>query len=233
MHGKPLALSFDLDETLWPCEEVIARAERAVFAWLGRHFSRITDEFTLEEMRAVRLGLAERHPDLGADFTALRVASLRWHAERAGYAPDLAEDALEIFLAERNRVTPFEEVPEVLERLGARFPLIALTNGNADVDRTPLAGLFDLALSAAHVGAQKPDPAMFRAACGELGIPAEALVHVGDDPVRDIGAARDFGSRAVWINRAGIPWPEGLPAAHHELPSMHGLPALLRAGTAR
>ncbi|KPV40669.1 hypothetical protein AN478_05790 [Thiohalorhabdus denitrificans] len=232
MEQPQRALTFDLDETLWPCEDVIARAEGAVYRWLATHCPRITAEYGQEEMRAIRLEMAERHPDLAADMTALRVASLRWHAERAGYAPGVAEAAMEVFLAERNRVTPFEEVPGILERLGARFPLVALTNGNAHVPHTPLAGMFDLVLSAGDVGAPKPHPAMFRAACGELGLPATALVHMGDDPVRDVQAARDLGARTVWINRAAASWPDGLARPHHELPCLRGLPALLEDGGA-
>ncbi|MFA9462150.1 HAD family hydrolase [Thiohalorhabdus sp. Cl-TMA] len=227
MYHPARILSFDLDETLWPCREVIARAESALHGWLDRHYPRITAEFDVAAMRAVRVRMADDRPDLAADLTALRAAALHWHVERAGYPPEVTEAAMEVFLAERNRVTPFEEVPEVLERLGAHYPLVAVTNGNADISRTPLAGIFDLALSAADVGAQKPDPAMFRAVCRELGVPASNLLHVGDDPVRDVQAARDFGAQAVWVNRDGAPWPEELVEAHHELTSLHGLPALL------
>jgi len=44
------------------------------------------------------------------------------------------------------------------------------------------ARLFHHALSAAAVGAMRPDPALFHAALGRAGVePADAL-HVGDDP---------------------------------------------------
>lgn len=227
MRVSPRALSFDLDDTLWACEEVIERAERAVHDWLARHYPAITDEFDLETMRAIRHDTATRDPSLAADLTRLRHESLVWHARRAGYPESLAEQAVAVFLDERHRVCLYDDVLPVLRQLQAHVPLIALTNGNADLARIGLDHLFEVRLSAADVGAPKPDPAMFRAACDRLGLRPGDLVHVGDDPRLDVHAARRFGARAVWVNRAAAPWPEGLPRPHHEMVSLAPLPELL------
>ncbi|MEX0606969.1 MAG: HAD-IA family hydrolase [Halofilum sp. (in: g-proteobacteria)] len=231
MRVTPRALSFDLDDTLWACEEVIDRAERAVYAWLVARHPRITDEYDREAMRRLRWELAGERPHLAVDLTALRRASLEWHARRAGYADDagqeLAQQGVAVFLAERNRVSPYADVRPVLERLARAYPLIALTNGNADVHATGLGDLFSLSLSAGDVGAAKPDPAMFHAACDALSVRPGELIHVGDDPLRDVHAARRFGARAVWLNREAQPWPEDLSRAHHELSTLHDLVALL------
>lgn len=234
MRVTPRVLSFDLDDTLWSCDDVIERAEQAVHGWLATHHPRITDEFDRETMRQLRWQFAEQRPELAVDLTELRRTSLRWHAERAGYDAGareaLVEQAVAVFLHERHRVTPYADVRPVLERLATHYPLVAVTNGNADVMRTDLADLFDLALSAAEVGAAKPDPAVFRAVCEAHGIRPGELVHVGDDPIRDVHAARTFGARAIWLNREGQPWPEDLPRAHHELATLHDLASLLAPG---
>lgn len=53
-------------------------------------------------------------------------------------------------------------------------------------------------------GVAKPEPAFFRRCCAELGsLPAETA-YAGDDPVRDVAAARAAGLRAVWVRRG--PW---------------------------
>lgn len=235
MRVTPRVLSFDLDDTLWACDEVIERAEGALYRWLATHHPRITTDFGREAMRSVRWQMAAERAELAVDLTALRRASLLWHAERAGYArahaERLAESGVEVFLEERNRVSPYGDVRPVLERLAAQYPLVALTNGNADIRRTALADLFSASLSPADVGAAKPDPAMFRAVCDAHGIRAGDLVHVGDDPLRDVHAARTFGARAIWLNRDVQPWPEDLPRAHHELSSLHELVALLPTPT--
>lgn len=227
MKVDPRAIAFDLDDTLWSCDDVIERAERAVYDWLARNYPGITDEFGLEEMRTLRHEAAARDAALAADLTELRLSTLRWHAQRADYAEQLAEEALAVFLEERNRVNLYDDVLPALQHLGEQAPLIALTNGNADLVRIGLDHLFEVSLSAADVGAAKPDPAMFQAACKHLGLRPGDLVHVGDDPHRDVHAAHRFGARTVWINRARARWPEGIPRAHHELDSLEPLPELM------
>ena len=227
MRVRPAAICFDLDDTLWPCESVIERAERAVYAWLEEKAPRITAEYDLETMRRIRIEQARARPELGVDLTALRRETVAWHAERAGYSSELAEQAVEVFLEERNRVRLFEDARPVLEVLAERFPLVALTNGNADVARVGVGDFFTESVSAADVGAAKPDPAMFVEACRRLGLRAGDLVHVGDDPVRDVHAARTFGARTVWVNRYASAWPEGIPRAHHEFDDLTGLLELL------
>lgn len=227
MSSPIQAISFDLDDTLWPCDEVIGRAEEVVYDWLARHAPRITEQYSLDGMRELRARTAEEWPSLGVDLTALRRETFVWHAREAGYDPSVADDALEVFLAERNRVSPFDDVRPVLERLRGHYRLVAVTNGNADIVRAGVGDLFDTAFGAADVGAAKPDPAIFDAVCRHFGLRAGDLMHVGDDPVRDVHAGRSFGARSVWVDRFGLDWPEGVPRAHHELASLHGLPALL------
>lgn len=221
--GPPKAISFDLDDTLWPCADVIERAERRLYSWLDEYYPAIPAAYSLEGMRQVRLALATRRKELAADLTRLRRVSLQQHAREAGYPTDLAEAAIEVFLAERHCVNLYPDVLPLLKRLRGRVPLIALTNGNACVKRVGIGGYFDLALSAADVGAAKPDPAMFRAACEQLSLRPSELLHVGDDPLRDVHAARSLGARAVWVNRAGASWPSELPPARHEMIELSAL----------
>lgn len=233
MKVEPRAIAFDLDDTLWSCDDVIERAERLVYDWLARHYPAITEEFDLETMRGIRHETAGRDPALAADLTRLRHETLVWHARRAGYSESLAEHAVSVFLEERNRVNLYDDVLPVLQYLHGRVPLVALTNGNADLARIGLDHLFELRLSAADVGLPKPDPAMFRTACDHLGLRPGDLVHVGDDPQLDVHAAHRFGARTVWINRARAPWPEGIPRPHHEIVTLEPLPKLFHGEPAR
>jgi FMN hydrolase / 5-amino-6-(5-phospho-D-ribitylamino)uracil phosphatase len=227
MKTQPKALSFDLDDTLWPCDDVIGRAESALYAWLERHFPAIPARYSLDDMRRHRQEAAARDPALAVDMSRLRVETLRRHAREAGYGEGMAEAGLDVFLGERQRVTLYPEVRFVLEELRRMYPLVALTNGNACVERVGLGEFFAVSLSAADVGAAKPDPAMFRAACTELSVRPGDLLHVGDDPLRDVHAARSLGAGAVWVNRTAMAWPEGLRRAHHEMEDLVALPSLL------
>ena len=136
------------------------------------------------------------------------MTSLRLLLEEFGYSPDLAEEAMAVFLEARNRVNPFPDVFPVLQSLARFYCIASITNGNADVKCTPLKSCFDFSLSAAKVGASKPAPDMFQNAIEQAGIEPIQALHIGDDPVLDVEAARRVGMRTVWVNRKSAIWPE-------------------------
>ncbi len=207
-------ITFDLDDCLWPCRPVIRRAERVVYDWLRQHAPRVTETMSLEAMWEHRKAFMRAHPELVHDLTLVRLRTLQEVMARHGYPLALAEEATAVFREARNQVEPYEDVVPALEVLRERFLLVSVTNGNAQVERTPLAGLFHLNLTSAEVGAAKPDPAIFRAAAGWAGVEPAQILHVGDDPERDVLAARKAGLREVWVQRNGEaawPWLEHAP----------------------
>jgi len=208
-------LTIDLDDTLWPCAPTIERAESALYTWLERTAPRLTEVYDQEAMRRHRRELMASRPEIAHDLTAVRRHSLRDLLSAYGYDIALADDAVALFLEHRNRVEPYADVIPALRALGTEYLLVSVTNGNAEVARTPLRGLFGLSLTAADVGAQKPDPALFLGALRWGHVPPARALHLGDDPYRDVAAARRLGMTAVRINRGGDAWPPELepPAA--------------------
>ncbi len=201
-------ITFDLDDCLWPCRPVIRRAEQVVYDWLRRHAPRVTEAMSPEAMREHRCAFMAAHPELVHDLTLVRLRTLEEVMARHGYPRALAEQATEVFREARDRVTPYPDVVPALERLRRRYLLVSVTNGNARVERTPLAGLFHHNLTSAGVGAAKPHPALFRAAAQWAGVEPARMLHVGDDPERDVLAARRAGLRPVWVRRdPAMTWP--------------------------
>lgn len=221
-------ITVDLDDTLWPCLPVIQRAEQLLFDWLSEQVPRITAQHDIDSLRAHRLAVARQNTHLAHDLTELRRLSLAILLSQFGYTEDLAEPACELFRRARNRVEPYPEVRPTLQRLQPHASLISVTNGNAQVEQTPLAGSFDHSLSAAEVGAAKPDPALFRAAISYAGVSPGQALHVGDDPELDVLAARRIGMLVVWVNREQRPWPTELGEAPVTLFDISGLPDLLQ-----
>nr|WP_054055953.1 HAD family hydrolase [Alloactinosynnema sp. L-07] len=89
----------------------------------------------------------------------------------------------------------------------AGFAIAAVTNASAPHQRARLAAqgisrYFDVVVSAGELGVAKPDPAIFHAACRQLGIPPAQTLHVGDRLDLDAAAARAAGLHGVWLNRA-------------------------------
>lgn len=221
-------ITVDLDDTLWACSPVIHRAERRLYAWLERYYPAITCRYDLDELRSRRMALMREDDSFRHDLGRLRRESLRRLAMEFGYPPQsLMADAYEVFIEARHEVELFEDVLPVLERLSRRFLLGALTNGNASVHRLGMGHLFAVAVTAADVGAAKPDPAMFDFACRATGIAPSRAVHVGDDPEYDVHGAREAGMRSVWMNRFDREWPDKHEPADAEIKNLLELEALV------
>ncbi len=225
MHqGQRIRLiTIDLDDTVWPCAPVIRDAEQALYAWLAARAPRLTAVHDADSLRSHRLGLMRERPEIAHDVTEVRLFALRALMDQFGYQQQLADDAMVLFQQCRNRVTPYADVRVALARLRKRYRLVSVTNGNAEVHNTPLSDSFHRSLTAAEAGAAKPDPALFKLAMDWAGAGVEETLHIGDDPLRDVEAARNHGLRAVWVNRDGLTWPEELAPPEFEVRDLHAL----------
>lgn len=74
----------------------------------------------------------------------------------------------------------------------------------AALERAGLAVLVDVVVTSVGCGHRKPEPAPFEAAAGRLGVAGSDLVHVGDDPVADGGAA-GVGATPVILDEVTLP----------------------------
>jgi putative hydrolase of the HAD superfamily len=199
----PKAILFDLDDTLWPIAPVILQAEQTLHAWMQQHAPRVTDRFSVDNLRQARLALLATKPEFHLDLGALRRAGLTSAFEQAGEDLAKVEQAMVHFFAARNAVVPYDDVVPGLLRLKGRALLGSVTNGNADLQAIGLAHHFQVSIAATQIGFAKPDPAIFHAGCRALGVAAHEALYVGDDLLLDVDGAQKAGLRAVWLNRTG------------------------------
>lgn len=206
--GKIKAITFDLDDTLWPIWPTIERAEKVLHDWLAEHAPMTAAMFSSPSaLREIREYMGTSRPELKHDMSALRLESIRLALYRAGESPLLAEQAFEAFFAERQRVTLYEDAAPALALLSARFRLVSVSNGNADLQCIGLSTYFTASICAREFGVGKPDPRIFHAAAGALDLSPEHLLHVGDDATLDALGALNAGMQAAWLNRADAMWP--------------------------
>ncbi|WP_026289158.1 HAD family hydrolase [Thioalkalivibrio sp. ALMg11] len=231
--GRIRCLTFDLDDTLWPVMPVIHHAEARFYAWLREQAPEVCERFGPEALIQERTAFMraapahERH-----DLTGLRKRWLREIAETCGCCPDhLSGEGFQVFWEARNEVTPYPEAEGVLTTLSQHFRLGAISNGNADVFRTPLGRHFDFAIAAGEAGAAKPDPVIFRQARERAGVAADAILHVGDDGAADVLGALQAGFRAAWFNPKSLPWEHGHPRPCLTLGRLGQLPQRLGVDT--
>jgi FMN hydrolase / 5-amino-6-(5-phospho-D-ribitylamino)uracil phosphatase len=212
--SKIKAITLDLDDTLWPVRPAIERAESALSAWLHPHAPSAAAVFACPARRlAVRQQTIRSMALCEHDLSTIRRESIRLALYQAGEATHLAEPAFDVFFAERMRVELYDDVRPALAFLAARFPIVALTNGNADVHRVGVGEFFSGSFSAQTFGVGKPDVRIFHAAASSVAVVPHEVLHVGDDAALDVLGALGAGMQTVWVNREGHPWPHTGPHA--------------------
>jgi putative hydrolase of the HAD superfamily len=123
----------------------------------------------------------------------------------------------------------FDDVRPALETLAGRGVTLGVVSNFEPwlEDVLALQGvdhLFAAVAISGKLGVAKPDPEIFRAALKEAGAEPEATVHVGDQPVNDVAAARAVGITPVLIDRYGRhPDPDGV----HRVEDLPGLVRLV------
>ncbi len=164
------AITLDLDDTLWPVWPTIGRAEAVLTAWLTAHApSTAALSADAELKKTVRAEINARHADRAHDLSFLRLQSIRALLQQAGDPVHLAEPAFEAFFAERQRVDLFDDALPALAFWSQRYPVVALSNGNADVHRVGIGQHFHASVSAQSLGVAKPDLRIFVAGAAAAG----------------------------------------------------------------
>jgi putative hydrolase of the HAD superfamily len=203
-------ITIDLDDTLWAIQPVIERAERELYAWLRNNYPRVIEMFTQDQVQELRENVVLEYPGMSHDFTYLRRTVFGRLSTAVGCGEDFVDAAMAVFNAKRNDVDIFPEVRPALTSLGESYCVVAVTNGNANLDRIGIGDLFDQVITAAAVGAAKPAREIFDVAVEAGGAAAHETLHVGDHPEIDVVGAQEAGLKTVWVNRNGQDWPDHL-----------------------
>lgn len=227
MQGRRITtVTLDLDDTLWAIGPVIERAEKRLADWLTERYPPLAGAYVRERVLDIRARIVEEYRDRAHDLTFLRREVIARIGREHGHEVDV-DRAFAVFDEARNDLELYPEVRPVLESLRRRFRLVAVTNGNANLDKIGIADLFDACVSAREVGAAKPAAVMFEAAVtAGAGEPA-STVHVGDHPEMDVAGAQRAGLAGIWINRNGEEWPAGFDQPDGVIEDLHGLASLL------
>jgi putative hydrolase of the HAD superfamily len=97
------------------------------------------------------------------------------------------------------------EVVEVLERLSSRFQLAVVSNFDGRLrmilEHLGISKFFSHIFVSSEIGADKPDPEVFRRALKFMKLQPNEALHVGDDPERDWKAASAAGLLVFQLER--------------------------------
>jgi HAD superfamily hydrolase (TIGR01549 family) len=222
-------ISFDLDDTLWDCAPAIANAEQALFEWHTRVTPAITQRHTPSTLQVYRAEFRQNNPALKGCVTAMRIAGLRSLLGAFGYPEHLAEEGFTVFYNARSQVDLYHGAVDMLKVLSESFRLVAITNGNADLQSIGISRYFERIYAANLTLLEKPAPDMFHLCLSEMDIPPVALLHIGDNPVTDIFGANAVGVQTLWFNQHNNAWPEHLNPPDFEANNLSDVVALIQS----
>lgn len=202
------AISFDLDDTLWSTNQVISHAERTMENWMAQHTPLVSSLFSPDQMREKKLSFIQKNPQLVNKISLARQTFLHQLFQELGYehAAKLAKECFHVFYEARQQVILFDDVLASLGQLKKDYRLIAITNGNADVSKTPLKEVFEFSLVAEDFSKPKPHNEIFDHALERLDCDAESVLHVGDHPIHDMQGAYEIGMHTCWLDDGTRAW---------------------------
>lgn len=200
--GPVAALTFDLDDTLYDNGPVITRTERETLSFVQQYHPRL-NELQSPDFQRLRQQLRLEEPDIYHDVTEWRRRAVERAMLEAGLSPEEADigsaAAMANFAKWRSRIDVPAQTHDTLARLAEKWPLVAVTNGNADPQLFGLSQYFRFVLRAGPHGRAKPYGDMYALAARQLGVPHAQVLHVGDDLTTDVAGAIRCGMQACWI----------------------------------
>ncbi|WP_426751217.1 HAD family hydrolase [Myxococcus sp. Y35] len=201
---RPRAVFFDLDDTLIDRAGAFDRYVEDLFLRHPQAFSMVGRARALEVLRGLDgRGSGDRDAfcrDVVAAFPALPLSAEALWADMSSRLPTFTR--------------PDEGTGAMVAALRRRAPVVVVSNGSGRVQRAKLAHagltahLPEVFLSG-EVGAPKPDPRIFQAALASVDRAPQEVLHVGDDPERDIQGAARLGLATCWVSH-GRAWPPAL-----------------------
>ena len=204
------AITFDLDDTLWPLFDVIMHAHKTANDFLIKKHPQMQGVLFSAKERKKWKELVSQEPNLANRLSELRQKVIyellienNVPSEEANL---LSKESFRIFIEERHKVVYFDDVLETLKSLKEKYILGVITNGNADIKTLKIDHLFDFYLNAEMVNESKPGKKIFDEAAKLAGVLPEEICHIGDHPVNDVEGALQAGFQAMWMNALNKDW---------------------------
>jgi putative hydrolase of the HAD superfamily len=206
-------LSFDLDDTVYSNHPQMIKAEQAMQQYFADRFDQAA-ELPKQFWRDHRQQALRQQPELRHDVTKLRTLSYQLALQQLGLSTTQAKQqaiaAVEHFLYHRSNFTVATETVELLQQLAKHLPLVAISNGNVDIQRIGLSNIFSAHYHPGKGYKSKPSVDMFSAVAQQFNLPTSAILHIGDCGHADVYGALSAGCQVAWYTRYTIGKPAKL-----------------------
>ncbi|MBQ4834095.1 HAD-IA family hydrolase [Pseudoalteromonas sp. MMG010] len=223
-------MSFDLDDTLYNNHPIIKAAVSAQQNYLNA-LPRYQEQGTQYWQQCRQLAVKQT-PALADNVTQWRKHTLHLALTKLGFNEEEvirhANNAYNAFAEARSNIVVDDSVLALLQNLAQHFTLIAITNGNVEIERFNLNNQFALVLQAGMHGKAKPHTALFDKAAAHLKVEKNDILHIGDSLDTDVQGAHNAGCQSVWLNNQRAQYAyKGL--ADVEITNIHALTHFIRS----
>lgn len=202
---KPFyAITLDLDNTLYNNHLIITQAEKKSITFLKKYHAAL-NHLKINDYYTSRLKILSENPNIYHDVNHWRWKSLQKILLKAGltkYESLLgADQAMDIIIYWRNKINITTNTHTILSALNSKWPLIAITNGNANPKKFGLHKYFYDILIAGKNGRAKPYTDMFDLSAKRFGIACKHILHIGDNLQTDIQGGLSANMQTCWTNQ--------------------------------
>lgn len=209
------AIFFDIDDTLYSTSEFARRARRSSLEAMIRAGLRMDVEALEAELSEI---ISEFSSNYDQHFDKLLLRVPRKHYRGINPAILIAAGVVAYHQTKFMELKPYDDVPEVLERL-SRLPDLTLgviTHGLAVKQSEKLIrlGLYEFLQPTAifiseQIGISKPNPKLYQRALSDLNLKPSEAMYIGDRPTHDIDPPNRIGMITVRNRRGRLRDEEG------------------------
>ena len=165
-------------------------------------------ELYFQTMKEQRAATKEEFPEFDSQAVWKKILELK-HTDFSRQLPPEVLKSLPLMISRLYRsltlcrkLTPYPDVPEVLEQLSKVYPLGIVSDaqtayGLPELRAVNLAHYFKPIVISGDYGYRKPDKRIFQTALDALNVKAENTVFVGNDMYRDIYGPKQMGMKTV------------------------------------
>ncbi|MDQ1237662.1 MAG: 5-amino-6-(5-phospho-D-ribitylamino)uracil phosphatase YigB [Wigglesworthia glossinidia] len=197
------ALTFDLDDTLYDNKPIISRTEKKLINFLN-HSNKKLLNFKHKNYKFYRKQLLIKYPKIYYNINFWRKQSILLSITSFGINYKLAviitKKAMKLVNLWRNQIYIESDIHRILELLSKKWPLIAITNGDANIYKCKISQYFSCIFRSGIDGPPKPYKKMYDLAAKKLKLPPKEILHVGDCLETDVFGAINYGMQSCWLN---------------------------------
>ncbi|GAL20384.1 2-haloalkanoic acid dehalogenase [Vibrio maritimus] len=197
------ALTFDLDNTVYDNLMIIKSIEKNTLDWLTNRFPKM-ESVSIDRFSEFGTHVVIDRPELIHQVDQWREQQIINCLQGVGVDQvdiiKAIDQLLPLVHTWRNNISLTDNTKSVLNKLKARYRLIAITNGDLCIRESGLHMYFEQCFSAGIHGLPKPHPDLYEKAARYLKVDKDKILHVGDSLVDDVYGAKKSGFKSCLLS---------------------------------